>query len=124
MDFESYSIMDKPTLQHMNALDLHAPIKAEEKIWRISSLTTFVDDETKILILPLPESKRKIKIMDTKYLFHVYEDLVKKHFAIEEELTKADTTVRFEDKTPEEIQNDIKKKRRTQINQMNKIRTY
>jgi hypothetical protein len=34
----------------------------DEPVWRISSLTAFVDNETKILLLPLPESKRTIKI--------------------------------------------------------------
>jgi hypothetical protein len=42
-------------------------LKSEEKIWRISALTTYVDADTKILILPQPESKRKVKIQDTKY---------------------------------------------------------
>lgn len=78
VDFESYSIIDKPTLDKLPAIDMHSPIKPDEKIWRISSLTTYVDDETKILILPLPESKRKIKIQDTKYNFKIYDDLVKK----------------------------------------------
>lgn len=38
-----------------------------DKIWRISSLTAFVDNDTKILLLPQPESKRKTKIIDTIY---------------------------------------------------------
>lgn len=37
-------------------------LRDNEKIWRISSLTTYIDTDTKILILPLPESKRKVKI--------------------------------------------------------------
>jgi len=43
------------------------PIAKDQKLWRISSLTASVDDETKILILPLPESKRQVKVSDTKY---------------------------------------------------------
>ena len=39
-------------------------IDPAEKLWRISSLTASVDDETKILVVPLPESKRKVKVAD------------------------------------------------------------
>ena len=50
------------------------PIENKEKVWRISSLTASVDDDTKIMILPLPESKRATKIQDTKYLMQTYKD--------------------------------------------------
>ena len=43
-------------------------------MWRISSLTASVDDDTKIMILPLPESKRATKIKETKYLMQTYKD--------------------------------------------------
>lgn len=46
---------------------LEQPIAKDEKLWRISSLTASVDEETKILILPLPESKRPVKVTDTNY---------------------------------------------------------
>lgn len=62
VDFEAYSIADRPTLENEASIDKSAPIKDTEKLWRISSLTTFVDADTKILLLPLPESKRKVKI--------------------------------------------------------------
>jgi hypothetical protein len=52
-------------------------IEKDEKIWRISSLTASVDDETRILVIPVPESKRKTKIVDTKYTLKSYEDLAK-----------------------------------------------
>ena len=51
-------------------------ISKDEKLWRISSLTASVDDETKILILPVPESKRTVKVTDTKYEAKSYGDLV------------------------------------------------
>eukprot|EP00347_Sterkiella_histriomuscorum_P020837 403336275 len=124
VDFDAYSILDKETQNQLFTIDRSKLLSPEERIWRISSLTTFVDDETKILILPLPESKRKIKIMDTKYNFKTYGDLFQKEEEIYKELTQKDQVVRFEDKTSEEIQGDIKKRRRTQISQMNKIRTY
>jgi hypothetical protein len=37
---------------------LQKKIEDNEKIWRISSLTSFIDFDTKILLLPMPESKR------------------------------------------------------------------
>jgi len=55
---------------------LAKPIARDEKLWRISSLTASVDDETKILILPLPESKRQVKVADTKYQALNYGELV------------------------------------------------
>jgi hypothetical protein len=56
--------------------DLEKQISKDEKLWRISSLTASVDDETKILILPIPESKRAIKVTETKYEANSYGDLV------------------------------------------------
>jgi hypothetical protein len=50
-------------------------ITNKEKIWRISSLTAAVDEDTKIVILPLADSKRKIKTQDTKYTLQTYKDL-------------------------------------------------
>jgi hypothetical protein len=66
VDFDAYSIPDLGTQNR-------GTIKKEEKIWRISSLTASVDDETKILILPLPESKRQVKIVDTVYQLASYD---------------------------------------------------
>ena len=51
IDFNSYSIQDKEA-------DFSSKLEDEEKIWRISSLTAFIDADTKILLLPQPESKR------------------------------------------------------------------
>ena len=63
VDFDAYSIED-PKLKSISGDKL---LNKEDKIWRISSLTASVDDETKILILPIPESKRPVKIADTVY---------------------------------------------------------
>ena len=64
IDFDAYSIEDKNLL-----LNGQKPLDDEDKIWRISSMTAYVDDETKILLLPVPESKREKKIRDTVYSF-------------------------------------------------------
>lgn len=63
VDFDAYTIPDLKLQQKQSDKNL----SNEDKIWRISSLTASVDDETKILILPLPESKRRVKIIDTLY---------------------------------------------------------
>ena len=69
VDFDAYSIRDKNSAFYDLAEEkMHGPIENKEKVWRISSLTASVDDDTKIMILPLPESKRATKIQDTKYL--------------------------------------------------------
>ena len=64
IDFDAYTIEDRELI-----LNRDEPLKESDKIWRISSLTAFVDDDTKILLLPQPESKREVKIKDTKYNF-------------------------------------------------------
>jgi hypothetical protein len=67
-------------------------------------LTASIDDETKILILPLPESKRSVKIIDTTYTLDTYGDLLKAEkdamdrLQIEKEVVK-----RYADKTKEEL---------------------
>ena len=55
VDFDAYSIPDKDSLSKGKLPDTAS-------VWRISSLTAAVDDETKILVLPLAESKRAVKI--------------------------------------------------------------
>ena len=61
MDFDAYSIPDR-SLSDYAKLNYGSELPDTEKVWRISSLTTFVDADTKILLLPIPESKRKVKI--------------------------------------------------------------
>lgn len=126
VDFDAYSILDKQTQLNQFTIDRTKPLDKEERIWRISSLTTLVDDETKILVLPVPESRRATRIIDTRYSYSTYKDLIEKAESIEKELQtkKEEAVVRFEDKTQEERQNDMKKKRRQQLKQMTNIRTY
>ena len=71
--------------------------------------------------MPLADSRRKVKVRDTKYELKTLGDLIDKseHFIGFDLAEKK----RFEDKTDEEIQEDIKKKRRKQYSQMVKLRT-
>lgn len=102
IDFGAYTIDDSrsPVLTKAKADELEESqlakaISKEEKLWRISSLTASVDEETKILILPLPESKRKVKVADTSYDSATYRDL---HLAI----NKAANTLSEQPGTPVE----------------------
>lgn len=49
IDFAAYTIPDK---QSKTEPDATRKMANKDKIWRISSLTASIDDETKILILP------------------------------------------------------------------------
>jgi len=64
-------------------LNKQEKLKDDDQIWRISSLTAYVDSDTKILLMPVPESKRKVKIKDTKYSFEKVGDLIAKRDSIE-----------------------------------------
>lgn len=101
-------------------------ISNEEKIWRIKSLRVSVDDDTRILLLPLPESKRSKKLIDTRYTYQTYQDIFRRYERKQEDLENSlnEEYKRFEDKTPEEIMEDIKHRRRKQFQQMNKVRKY
>jgi len=46
----------------------------------------FIDTDTKILLLPLPESKREVKIKDTKYDYKSPKDVINKNEMICESL--------------------------------------
>ena len=87
IDFLAYTIEDSASRTLKNASDQEAEeqpskdslgkyVDPDEKLWRISSLTASVDDETKILVVPVPESKRKVKVMDTRYAVKTYGDLL------------------------------------------------
>ncbi len=130
IDFEAYSILDVKTRDSIDK-DKPAegekalkdkPIEVDEKVWRISSLTTYVDEDTKILLLPLPESKRKTKLEETIYGHKVYSDIIMSGENVFEKLTER-KSVRFEDKTKEEIKEDIKRKRKKQYGRLVKLRT-
>lgn len=93
VDFDSYSIPS-------HEAQPKGPLPKDEKIWRISSLTASVDDETKILVLPLAESKRQVKIKDTKYQIDSFDKLRDNAIKIENDLAIEKGTVkRYEDKT-------------------------
>jgi len=105
IDFDSYSIEDKNLI-----LNKKANLKEDDKIWRVTSLTAFVDQETNILLLPVPETKRKVKIMDTIYGLSTIKDLLDMSQSIEDNLQvrKNKANKRFEDKTLEEIDDDVR----------------
>jgi len=76
-------------------------------------------------VLPIPESKRAIKIVDTKYETATYDSLFSRTKLIESKLeTEKQVMKRFEDKTKEEIDQDKKMKNKQRIERMMKIRTY
>jgi hypothetical protein len=98
IDFDAYSIPDKLTQGK-------GPIPDDEKIWRISSMTAAVDDDTKILILPLPESKREVKIAQTKYVTETIEQLIQKSEEIRSSLQSGSKEIkRFQDMTQDEME--------------------
>ena len=82
IDFQAYTIDDSKSAvmakrkenDGLQPDQLAKPVEKDEKMWRISSLTASVDDETTILILPLPESKRAVKVSQTKYETKTYAD--------------------------------------------------
>ena len=84
-----------------------------------------MDDETKILILPLPESKRHVKIADTFYQLSTIQSLKSRSDEVEKALiVEKDVVKRFEDKTQEEIEQDQIRKRKQQFGKLVRFRTY
>jgi len=75
-----------------------------------------VDDETKILVVPLPESKRAVKVVDTKYDAKTYGDLLKSIGSAEESLSPEEeggsSAKRYDDKTEEELEEEMARKRK------------
>lgn len=80
IDFDSYTIEDSSTNFEMP----QERLTESDKIWRISSLTAFIDADTKILLLPMPESKRTTKVKDTAYSFQKVADLMAAKKRLEE----------------------------------------
>jgi hypothetical protein len=74
IDFAAYTIPDKRA--NLSAEQATSKLAPDSKIWRISSLTAAIDDDTKILILPQPESKRAVKIIDKTYTVETVGDLL------------------------------------------------
>lgn len=101
-------------------------IDDEDKIWRIKSLRVSVDEDTRILLLPIPESKREKKLLDTRYTLQSYQDIYERYNQKQSSFEKEKTRdyKRFEDKSTEEIEDDVKHKRRTQFQTMTKVRKY
>ena len=136
IDFQAYSVDDALSnvlkKRHDEAPiatdSLANEIKKDEKLWRISSLTASVDDETRILILPQPESKRKVKVSDTRYEAKTYQDLLSTIQSVEKQLTdnsqSESDNKRYEDKTEEEIQEDMARKRKQQFGKIVRYRYY
>lgn len=129
IDLEEYTMVesDSQNLDNKELMERHMKkeILDDQKIWRIKNLRVAVDDDVRILLLPLPESKRTKKLIDTRYNFVTFGDIIK---LSQEKLEKFDTEIkevkRFEDKTQEEINEDIKHKRRKQFQTMTTIRKY
>jgi len=80
------------------------------------------------LILPLADSKRAVKTADTKYDARNYEQLLDSIKNIEGTLTTAPQdgggAKRFEDKTKDEINEDMARKRKQQFGKLVKFRYY
>ena len=95
-------------------------------MWRISSLTASVDDETRILVVPLPESKRKVKVADTKYNAKTYTELYNLIMSAEEQLSPETdgSAKRFDDKTEEELEEEMARKRKQQFGKLTRFRYY
>lgn len=120
VDFDSYSIVDQGF-----AGGNKERLAEKERIWRISSLTAAVDQDTRILLLPTPQSRRKVQIQDTNYTLQTNDDLYQRAQAIEKNLeVEVEEVKRFEDKTSEEIDQEVMRKRKKQFAKMVKIRYY
>ena len=86
-----------------------------------------MDEDTKILLLPLPESKREVKIKDTQYSFQKISDLLDRKETIETTLTANPETVqqkKYEDMTREELDAAMRKRRKDQVQKQHRIRKY
>ncbi len=66
------------------------------------------------MILPVPESKRTVKVTDTKYEAKSYGDLVTQINDINGSLSKSQKkeAKRFEDKTEDEMHEEMARKRK------------
>ena len=117
IDLEEYTLMDEATMKRLTNASLeeqNANIEEDEKIWRIKSLRVSVDEDTKILLLPLPESKRSKRLYETRYTLSTYRDLLDPYQeAIKQ--GEVDTPMpsgrRYEDLTQEEMLEEAGRKR-------------
>jgi hypothetical protein len=77
--------------------------------------------------LPLPESKREVKIKDTQYSFQKISDLLDRKSTIETALTANPETTqpkKYEDMTREELNASMRKRRKEQQQKQHRIRKY
>ena len=81
IDLSEYCIPSKESIKAAalpegDPLRRSGEIVAEELVWRVRSLKAVVDDDTKILVRPLPESKKAKKMLEARYAFRTYADMV------------------------------------------------
>uniref|UniRef100_A0A7S3JE05 Uncharacterized protein n=1 Tax=Euplotes harpa TaxID=151035 RepID=A0A7S3JE05_9SPIT len=131
IDLEEYDLPDSKLFKEIQDEDKRQEISkqkisSDEKIWRIKSLRVSVDDDTRILLLPLPESKRSKKLVETEYNLDSYQDIIRRFERKQEKYEHLldEEYKRFEDKTEEEVLEDIKHRRRKQFQSMNRMRKY
>ncbi len=113
--------MDEATMTRLTNASLEeqsANIVEDEKIWRIKSLRVSVDEDTKILLLPLPESKRSKRLYETRYSLSTYRDLLDP-YQIAKKQGEVDAPMpsgrRYEDLTQEEMLEEAGRKRNAQM---------
>lgn len=122
IDFNAYTIDDsKKGILEVEDLEMGKAVPKDQKLWRISSLTASVDEETKILVLPLPESKRQVKVSETKYEVTSYGDLIRTLSRASNELDDSSSEAedgektgprRYDDKTEDEMRDEMARKRK------------
>ena len=85
-----------------------------------------MDEETRILILPLPESKREVKAADTKYEISSYGDLLSTTRGFKKSLTSdaEGSPRRYEDRTEDEMRDEMARKRKQQFGKLVRFRYY
>ena len=82
------------------------------------------------MILPLPESKRLVKVAETKYEAQTYGDLVKTISAVKKSLAEVSSMGektgpnRYDDKTDDEMREEMARKHKQQFGKMARIRYY
>jgi len=74
-----------------------------------------------VLLLPLPSAKRNYTVEETRYTFQNYENILERYNKLF--TVPTEELVRFEDKTKEEIDKEIMRRRKKQYAQMMRIRT-
>lgn len=107
LDLEEYNILSVETNKYLdenkeNKEVLESEIKPDEKIWRIKTLRVSVDEDSRILLLPLPKSKRTKELWEARYTHSTYNDLLR-YVNEDPESTMLPSNKRYEDLTEEEM---------------------